>query len=71
MGSGGGTDPRRSRAFNPVRQARPYDASGEYVRRYVGELSGAGNDLIFAPSRDRRLLQETGYPEPLISVPSA
>ena len=35
--AGTGTDPRRSRSFNPVRQAERFDPDGAYVRRYVRE----------------------------------
>jgi deoxyribodipyrimidine photo-lyase len=67
--AGTGTDPRRSRAFNPVRQAERFDPSGDYVRRYVRELRDAGTRSIFAPWRDRSLLESSGYPEPVVPVP--
>jgi deoxyribodipyrimidine photo-lyase len=67
--AGTGTDPRRSRSFNPVRQARRFDPRGEYVRRYVRELADVRGPLIFAPWQDPALLQSHGYPEPLIRVP--
>ncbi len=67
--AGTGTDPRRSRSFNPVRQARRFDPNGDYVRRYVRELSGVPVPLLFAPWRDPALLESSGYPEPVIPVP--
>jgi deoxyribodipyrimidine photo-lyase len=67
--AGTGTDPRRSRSFNPVRQARRFDPSGAYVRRYVRELSDVAAPLVFSPWRDRALLESNGYPEPAIPVP--
>lgn len=69
--SGTGTDPRRSRAFNPVRQAERFDPEGVYVRRYVRELRGTPTAQIFAPWTDPALLEATGYPPPILEVPSA
>ncbi len=68
--AGTGTDPRRSRSFNPVRQAKRFDPNGDYVRRYVRELADVPVPLIFAPWKDTSLLQSHGYPEPLIPVPA-
>jgi deoxyribodipyrimidine photo-lyase len=67
--AGTGTDPRRSRSFNPVRQARRFDPGGEYVRRYVRELADVPVPLIFAPWKDPALLESHGYPEPVVAVP--
>lgn len=67
--AGTGTDPRRSRSFNPVRQARRFDPEGAYVRRYVPELADVPEPLLFAPWRDAALLQSRGYPEPVLPVP--
>ncbi|HSD48596.1 MAG TPA: deoxyribodipyrimidine photo-lyase [Actinomycetota bacterium] len=67
--AGTGTDPRRSRSFNPVRQARRFDPNGDYVRRYVRELRGVEGPLVSAPWRDATLLQSRGYPEPVCPVP--
>ena len=67
--AGTGTDPRRSRAFNPVRQAQRFDPAGDYVRRYVRELRDVPAPAIFTPWRDRSLLESSRYPEPVVSVP--
>jgi deoxyribodipyrimidine photo-lyase len=67
--AGTGTDPRRSRSFNPVRQARRFDPRGEYVRRYVRELADVPESAIFSPWTDPALLQSKGYPEPVLPVP--
>jgi deoxyribodipyrimidine photo-lyase len=67
--AGTGTDPRRSRAFNPVRQARRYDPGGRYVRRYVGELADAPPSVIMAPWRDPGFLRSRAYPPPIVDVP--
>jgi deoxyribodipyrimidine photo-lyase len=66
--AGTGTDPRRSRSFNPVRQARRCDPEGTYVRRWVGELSDAPTPLIFRPWKNRDLLRATGYPPPILPI---
>lgn len=67
--AGTGTDPRRSRSFNPLRQARRFDPHGDYVRRYVRELRGVEGPLVLAPWRDSALLESKGYPEPVCPVP--
>ena len=69
--AGTGTDPRRSRSFNPVLQAERYDPAGAYIRRWVRELSGVSRPLVFAPWRDPALLRSTGYPEPVLEVPAS
>lgn len=66
--AGTGTDPRRSRTFNPVRQARRFDPAGDYVRRYVPELAGVPAPRIFSPWSHRALIGLSGYPEPVIPV---
>jgi deoxyribodipyrimidine photo-lyase len=37
------------RVFNPVTQSRKYDPNGDYLRRWVPELSGLNPDQIHAP----------------------
>ncbi|HSD48764.1 MAG TPA: deoxyribodipyrimidine photo-lyase [Actinomycetota bacterium] len=66
--AGTGTNPRRTRTLNPVRQARRYDPSGAYVRRYVQELRDVQAPLVFTPWKDPALLRRCGYPEPIIPV---
>ena len=68
--AGTGTDPRRSRSFNPVRQAKRFDPGGRYVRRYVPELAGVPTAQIFAPWHNPDLLRITGYPPPVMQVPA-
>ena len=67
--AGTGTDPRRSRSFNPVRQAERFDPEGAYVRRYVRELADVPTPVIFAPWTDPALLQSSNYPAPILEVP--
>jgi deoxyribodipyrimidine photo-lyase len=66
--AGTGTDPRRTRTLAPVRQARRYDASGDYVRRYVKELVDVEGPTIFAPWKDPAALRSSGYPAPIVPV---
>lgn len=66
--AGTGTDARRGRVLNPVRQARRFDPDGAYVRRYVTELADVPAPLIFAPWRDPALLRSSGYPAPIVEV---
>jgi deoxyribodipyrimidine photo-lyase len=68
--AGTGTDPRRTRTLDPVLQARRYDPSGEYVRRYVPELRGVDPPALFTPWRDAAVLNATGYPRPIVDVPA-
>ncbi len=67
--AGTGAAPRRGPALNPIRQARRFDPSGEYVRRHVPELSAVRDDRIFRPWIDPDLLAATGYPPPLLEPP--
>jgi deoxyribodipyrimidine photo-lyase len=61
------------RIFNPVSQSERYDPDGDYIRRYVPELSDLPDDAIHAPweESDARLralgvtLGDT-YPRPIV-----
>lgn len=63
------------RIFNPVLQARKFDASGAYVRRFVPELAALPDALLHAPwegdaeslARAGVVLGET-YPRPLVDL---
>jgi deoxyribodipyrimidine photo-lyase len=62
--AGTGTDSNRYRVFSPTLQGRKYDASGDYVRRWVPELAQLPASRIHDPSpADRRA---AGYPPPLV-----
>lgn len=37
------------RIFNPVLQGRKFDPNGDYVRRWVPEISGLDNEVVHAP----------------------
>jgi deoxyribodipyrimidine photo-lyase len=70
--AGTGNDTRPNRLLNPIRQAHRYDPDGEYVRRYVPELSS-----ITGPAVHRPWLAEPpggrrpDYPPPIVDYGSA
>ena len=47
--AGTGNDTRPNRMFNPIRQAHRFDPAGDYVRRYVSELSGIRGGAVHEP----------------------
>ena len=59
------------RIYNPVKQAHRFDPAAEYVRRWIPELAGLPDAVIFE-RRDRRaqlslpLFGERGYPVPVL-----
>ena len=69
-----GHDPR-NRYFNIVNQARKYDKKGEYLRRWLPELSELPSEFIHEPwkmTEDQQTLYETrlgeDYPQPMIDL---
>ena len=44
--AGVGNDPREDRYFNILRQAKNYDAKGEYVKYWLPQLNQLPNALI-------------------------
>jgi deoxyribodipyrimidine photo-lyase len=52
------------RVFNPTRQSERFDPEGEFIRRFVPELSTLKGKQIHDPSTEMR--QKLGYPEPVI-----
>lgn len=69
-----GHDPR-NRYFNIVNQARKYDRKGEYVRRWLTELSDLPSEFVHEPwkmTQDQQKLYETqigvDYPKPMIDL---
>lgn len=70
--AGTGTDTRPHRVFNPLRQAHRIDPDGEYVRRYLPELSALRPPEVHEPWRLGPLgLAELGYSPPLVDLPRA
>jgi len=65
--AGTGNDTRPNRVLNPLRQARRFDPSGDYVRRYLPELSSLPGQAVHEPwtlaGKERRALS---YPAPVV-----
>ena len=65
--AGTGADTRPNRVFNPIRQARKFDPSGEYVRRYVPELAEIGAGEVHEPWKlEGAQRARLDYPEPIV-----
>ena len=67
--AGTGNNTRPNRVLNPLRQAHRFDRDGDYVRRYVPELSGLTRQYVHTPWKlpadDRDRLD---YPHPLVDL---
>ncbi len=64
--AGTGNDTRPNRVLNPLRQARRFDPSGDYVRRYLPELGTVEGPAVHEPWRlDARTRGRLDYPEPI------
>ena len=63
--AGTGTDSRPNRVFNPLRQARRLDTSGDYVRRHVPELASIRGSAVHEPWR-LEVAAALDYPPPLV-----
>ncbi len=66
------------RIFNPVAQGEKFDATGDYVRRWVPELANLPDKLLHKPwTGDAAALKNAGvrlgetYPEPLVDHAAA
>ncbi|MQF86420.1 MAG: deoxyribodipyrimidine photo-lyase [SAR202 cluster bacterium] len=63
------------RIFNPIVQAKKYDPNGEYVRRWVPELSGLPSPYVHEPwllTNGQRLDNKmNGYPLPIVDLHEA
>lgn len=67
--AGTGTDTRPNRILNPLRQAKRYDPSGDYVRRYLPELHGIPGPAVHQPWKlDPHHRARLHYPEPIIDL---
>ena len=67
--AGTGTDSRYNRTFNIDSQAKRYDPTGDYVRRYVPELRGIAGPAVHRPwllPADER--DGIDYPDPIVDV---
>ncbi|MER7206758.1 deoxyribodipyrimidine photo-lyase [Streptosporangium sp. NPDC000239] len=64
--AGTGNDTRPNRVVNPLRQARRFDPTGEYVRRHVPELRAVPDGAVHRPWRLPGGVE--GYPPPLVTM---
>lgn len=56
------------RIFNPISQAKKFDAKAAYLRRWLPELADAPDALLHEPWKDSALLKRSGYPPPMIDL---
>ena len=67
--AGTGNNTRPNRIMNPLRQASRFDPSGNYVRRYVQELSALDRPHIHTPWHlPAARTQPLGYPDPIVEL---
>jgi deoxyribodipyrimidine photo-lyase len=64
--AGTGTDTRPNRVLSPIRQAKRFDPHGDYVRRWLPELAGAGDAALHEPWRLPRSRGGSSYPPPIV-----
>ncbi|MFT2111682.1 cryptochrome/photolyase family protein [Marinomonas sp. 2405UD68-3] len=57
------------RIFNPTRQSERFDSTGDFIRRFVPELTSLNNKSIHNPSETERLKLQ--YPMPIIDYKTA
>lgn len=57
------------RVFNPTRQSETYDKNGDFIRRFVPELTNLDAKSIHDPSPEQR--KRYGYPAPMLDYKSA
>ncbi|MFB9961774.1 cryptochrome/photolyase family protein [Sinosporangium siamense] len=67
--AGTGNDTRPNRVLNPIRQAKRFDPEGDYVRRYVPELSHLPDRAVHEPWKLPSPIKN--YPKPLTTPPAA
>ncbi len=67
--AGTGNNTRPNRIMNPLRQASRFDPSGDYVRRYVQELSALDPPHIHTPWHlPAPARSQLGYPDPIVEL---
>ncbi len=70
--AGTGTDTRPNRVLNPLAQAARFDPEGDYVRRWVPELTSIQGAAVHRPWRlPGRLRAGLDYPDPLVDLGEA
>ncbi len=58
------------RIFNPVLQSEKFDPRGDYIRRWIPELSSLDGHTIHKPwesAHSREIYTKTNYPKPMIN----
>jgi deoxyribodipyrimidine photo-lyase len=65
--AGTGNNTRPNRIMNPLRQASRFDPSGDYIRRYVPELSALYPPHIHTPWH-LPAGHHPGYPAPIVEL---
>ena len=70
--AGTGNDTRPNRVLNPLRQAHRFDPQGEYVRRYIPELSHIEGSAVHEPWLLSAAEREScgDYPDPFLTPPA-
>ncbi|OCF57338.1 hypothetical protein L486_04794 [Kwoniella mangroviensis CBS 10435] len=69
--AGVGNDPRSSRQFNPIKQANDYDVDNGFVRTWVTELEGVGDEYVQTPWLINDKSKLKNYPsKPIVELPS-
>ncbi|MGY0217291.1 cryptochrome/photolyase family protein [Endozoicomonadaceae bacterium StTr2] len=58
------------RIFNPVTQSKKFDPDGEYIRRFVPELSDCSSREIHAPWESSKA-DSIDYPQPVVDLQSS
>ena len=56
------------RIFNPLLQSEKFDSDGEYIRKWIPELSDVKGKAIHDPYRrgSENIAKKNGYPKPLV-----
>jgi deoxyribodipyrimidine photo-lyase len=73
--AGTGNDPRESRYFNMISQAKRYDEKGEYVKQWIPELMQLGKEEVHTPWKlstallDIYELRDTRFAKPVYVNP--
>ena len=66
------------RIFNPILQGKKFDPEGNYVRRFIPELTNLPNKFLFAPWEAPKIVLESAkiilgktYPRPIVDLQSS
>jgi deoxyribodipyrimidine photo-lyase len=61
-----GMDPKPLRIFNPATQAQKFDPEGEYMRKWLPELSSLDEEALVTGKISDRDREACGYPAPIV-----